>query len=166
MQQPTCYISRMQAESVQDRNKALLTRWFNEVWNQGRTDVIDELRAPDAIATGLAEGQAKSQGKRPFEAFHSNLRAALPDLHVNIEDLIAEGDKVAVRVTLHGTHRGSAFGLAPTGREITLGAIVIVHIKDGKIAQAWNNIDQLALARQIGALSAGAPPGHFLTMRA
>lgn len=156
----------MPTESLQDGNKALLTRWFNEVWNDGRTDVIDELRAPDAIATGLAEGQVESRGKRPFEAFHANLRDALPDLHVNIEDMIAEGDKVAVRVTLEGTHRGSAFGVGPSGRKVTLGAIVIVHIKDGKIAEAWNNIDQLALARQIGALSDGAPPERFLTMRA
>ena len=80
----------MYAESIED--KALVTRWFDEVWNQGRTDLIDQLRAPDAVATGLTEGYAKSRGKGPFEAFHANLRDAFPDLHINIEDMIAEGD--------------------------------------------------------------------------
>ena len=67
---------------------------------------------------------------------------------------------------MDGTHRGSAFGVSPTGRKVKFSAIVIAHIKNGKIAEAWNNIDQLALARRIGALSVEAPPENFLTMRA
>ena len=146
-------------------NKALIRRWFDEVWNQGREDLIDELRAPDTVATGLAEGGTPAQGSAPFKAFFSNLRATLPDLHVTLEEMLAEGDKVAVRFSIEGTHYGDAMGVPPTGQRVRFGGISIARIAGGKIAEAWNNLDQLGLLMQIGALPANRGSDRFLTRR-
>src|SRR5215472_12493201 len=105
--------------SIEERNKALIRRWFDEVWNQRRADLIDEFRASDAVASGLEEGRTESRGKTPFEAFHSNLSAAFPDLRMTIEDMVAEGNKVAIRLRADGTHDGSAFGVQATGQPVT-----------------------------------------------
>jgi steroid delta-isomerase-like uncharacterized protein len=152
------------APRIEDQNKALIRRWFEEVWNQGCEEVIDELRAPDTVATGLGEGNQESRGHAPFRIFYANLRGTFPDLHVTIDDMIAEGDRVGVRITLEGTHIGDV--LAPaTGRKVKFSGIVIARIADGKIAEAWNNLDQLGMLKQIGAIPAGAGPDRFLTER-
>ena len=149
--------------STEDENRALVRRWFEEVWNRGREELIEQLRAPDTRATGLGEGNRESLGHAPFRAFYSNLRRTFPDLHVTIEDIIAEGDKIAVRITMAGTHMGDALGTAPTGRTVSFGGIVMARIVNGRIAEAWNNIDQLGILKQIGALPADSRPDRFLT---
>lgn len=145
-------------------NKALIRRWIEEVWNQGREDLIDQMRAPDTLTTGLGEGGQESRGDAPFRAFYKNLRGTFPDLHLTIEDVIAEGDKVVARLTMEGTHMGSL--LAPaTGRSVTFTGTVIARIANGKIAESWNNLDQLGMLRQIGALPPESGPDRFLTRR-
>ncbi len=156
----------MRDAATEERNKALIKRWFDEVWNNGRVDLIDEFRASDAVAAGLEEGTTHSHGKGPFEALYGNLRAAFPDLRLSIEDLIAEGDSVAIRLTATGTHTGNAFGVRPTGKSVAFSGIIMARIVGGKIAQAWNSLDQMALLRQIGALPNGTPPANFLVRRA
>ncbi len=147
----------MPAAANEAENKALVRRWFEEVWNQGREQMIAQLRSPNTIATGLGEGGGESRGHEPFRAFYSNMRHALPDLHIKIEDIIAEGDKVAVRITAEGTHLGDGFGIAATARRVKFAGIVIARIADGKIAEAWNSLDQLGLLKQIGALPESGP---------
>ncbi len=144
-------------------NKALIRQWFEEVWNQGRENRIDELRAPDTVATGLGESHEAAKGPDPFKAFYSNVRRALPDLHVTIEDMLAEGDKVAARLFVKGTHTGDGLGATPTGRRVSFTAMTIARIAGGRIAEAWNSIDQLALLTQIGALPKNDGPDRFLT---
>jgi len=155
----------MAAPSTESQNKAFVRRWFEEVWNQGREDLIDEMRAPDAVATGLGESVAESRGTREFKIFYRNLRAAFPDLRVTVEDIVAENDKVAVRITLEGTHIGDALGVPPTGNRVRYGGITMARIAGGKIVEAWNNLDQLALLQQVGALPANLGPDRFLTRR-
>lgn len=138
-------------------NKALIRRWFEEVWNQGRERVIQQLRSPDTVATGLGEGGGESRGSAPFQAFYSNMRQAFPDLRIKIEDIISEGDKVVVRITAEGTHLGDGFGVGASGRRVIFGGIIITRIADGKIAESWNSLDQLGLLKQIGALTEGGP---------
>src|SRR5262252_7264640 len=116
-------------------NKAFIRRWFDEVWNQGRANLIDEMSAPDTAATGIGPGIAPSRGRAPFKAFYTNMRETFPDLRVQIEAIIAEDDLVAVRLTVAGTHTGHA--LAPaTGRKATFTAIVIARIVNGRIVEA------------------------------
>lgn len=145
-------------------NKALIRRWFDEVWNQGREDLIEQMRAPDTQATGLGEGTNKIRGDAAFRVFYTNLRGTFPDLRVSIHDVIAEGDKVVVRLTMEGTHMGNL--LAPaTGRSMAASGIVIARIAGGKIIESWNNIDQLGMLRQIGALPPETGPDRFLTTK-
>jgi predicted ester cyclase len=157
-------LAGMQGEPISE-NKALIRRWFEEVWNQGREDLIDELRAPDTIATGLAEGGGPAQGSAPFKVFFSNLRGTLPDLHVIVEDMLAEGDRVAVRYSIEGTHYGDAMGVAPTGQRVRFSGISIARIAGGKIAESWNNLDQLALLTQIGAIPTNEGGNRFVARR-
>lgn len=82
------------------------------------------------------------------------LRAGVPDLQETIEDLLAEGDRVAYRVTLRGTHLGELLGIPATGRTIAVAGIVIDRIADGKIVEEWNQSDLLGLMRTLGAIPA------------
>lgn len=144
-----------------ENNKALIRRWFEQVWNQGDATLIDQMRARDARAVGLGEKTPETRGASPFKAFYANLRGTFPDLRITIEDLIAEGDKVSARISAEGTHTGHA--LAPaTGRRVKFSGIVMARIANGKIAEAWNNLDQLSLLKQIGALPSETGPDRFL----
>jgi len=151
--------------TTESENKALIRRWFDEVWNQGRHELIDQLRAPDAIVTGLGEGNVRSEGPAPFKAFFSNVRTALPDVHVKIEDILSDGDKVAVRLSIEGTHLGEGFGTPPTGNTVQFTAMIIARIANGKLVEAWNNIDQLHLLTQVGAIPANLGPDRFIGRR-
>ena len=95
-------------------NKALVARWFDEVWNRGRREAIDEMFAPDGKAYGLGEGMRGPEG---FKAFHAQFRGAFPDVRVEVDDMIAEGDQVAYRFTATATHTGARSALRRrTGR--------------------------------------------------
>jgi steroid delta-isomerase-like uncharacterized protein len=137
-------------------HKSLVYRWFDEVWDQGREETIDELFGQDAVALGLGLGDAPVYGPAGFKIFWRNMREALPDVQINVEDTIVEGDKIAVRVVLEGTHRGQGLGVAPTGRRVKIAGIVLVQFAEGKITKGWNSWDQLGLLQQLGAIpSAG-----------
>ncbi len=151
--------------TTQSENKALIHRWFEEVWNQGREDLIDELRAPDSVGIGLGETATAIYGSSGFKVFYYNLRSSLPDLHVSVEHVIAEEDMVAVRIQVEGTHMGPGLGIPPTGQSVRFSGMLIARIVDGRIAESWNNLDQLGLLRQVGAIPAVAGPDRFLAKR-
>lgn len=134
-------------------NKALMRRWFEEVWNKGREDAIDEMFAPDGVAHGLAdETDAALRGPDGFKPFFRKFRDSFPDIEVIVEDAIAEDDKVAVRCILRGKHSGDALGFAATARPIEVTGIAITRIEDGKIVEAWNNFDFLTMFKQLGTI--------------
>jgi predicted ester cyclase len=147
---------------MSEANKALIQRWFEEVWNQGRESTIDELLAVDAVARGLSDTDVDLHGPVEFKPFVHNLRGSFPDIHITIEDSVAEGDKVMVRVRVDATHKGIGLGVAPTGRRVSIAGIVLVRIKGGQIVEGWNSWDQLGLLRQIGALPAAEGPDRFV----
>ena len=148
---------------MSEANKTVVRRWFEEVWNQGREETIDELFAENGIAYGLGDTEAPVQGPPGIKPFVRNLRGGLPDIRMTIEDITAEGDRVTVRVTAEGTHKGGQFGVAPTGRRIRIAGMVVVRIANGQIVEGWNSWDQLGLLRQIGALPAPQGTDRFLT---
>jgi len=154
------------SEANTSANKTLVRRWFEEVWNQGREDTIDSLFAANGIGYGLGDTEAPVQGPGGIKPFVRNLRGALPDIHMKIEDIMAEGDRVTVRITAEGTHKGGNLGVAPTGGRVRIEGIVIVRIANGQIVEGWNSWDQLGLLRQIGALPARKGPDQFTTARA
>jgi steroid delta-isomerase-like uncharacterized protein len=138
-------------------NKATLTR-FHDALSSGDWELIaktiDEVVEPDAlIRTPLP---IEATGAALLKEVFGRLHRAFPDLHVTIEDLIAEGDKVVARNTVTGTHQGEYMGLPPTGRSITYNEIFIVRFADGRIAETWGVVDVLSQLRQLGAAPAGA----------
>ncbi len=143
----------------------IIHRWFDEVWNRGLESTVDELFATGAIAHGLGEGQ-DVRGPAGFKVFLRNMRSALPDVHIQVEDTIVCGDKAAARVLLEGTNLGEGLGMAPTGRRISVTGIVIVRVTGGQIAEGWNNWDQLGLLRQLGAMPKPDEPDRFVSKSA
>lgn len=134
-----------------DANKALLRRWFDEVWNKGRAEAIDEMFAEGGIAHGLSEiPESPLKGPNGFKPFHSTFRGAFPDIEVVVEDMIAEGDKVVARCSVRGTHSGEHLGIAASSAPVDFTGIAIVRIEDGKIVEAWNNFDFMRMNRQVG----------------
>jgi len=147
---------------MSEANKALIKRWFDEVWNQGRESTIDELLAATAVAHGLGDTDVDIHGPAEFKSFVRNLRGSFPDIRIDIEDSVAEADKVMVRVRVDATHKGIGLGVSPTGRRVSIAGIVLVRIKGGQIIEGWNSWDQLGLLRQIGALPAAEGPDRFV----
>jgi len=109
-----------------EENKAFVKRYVEEPWNKGNVDVLDEMCAPNFHLEGLG-------GVEAFKKVISDFRTSFPDLHFTVEEIIAEGEKVAYRWTAHGTHQGEYEGIAPTGKTVTTTGITIIRIVDGKV---------------------------------
>ena len=138
----------MKSESVE-----VLHRWFEEVWNKGREEAIDELFAEDGIAHGLADDQGQElRGPTGFKPFFRKFKDAFPDIQIVIEDCIAEGDKATARCTVRAQHTGDGLGVAATNNPVEFTGMCIVRVRDGKIVEAWNNFDFMSLNQQIGIL--------------
>src|SRR5262245_7833979 len=133
------------------QNKELVRRWFEQVWNNGRADAIDELLSVQSIARGLGQDL---HGPAAFKQFQAAYRDAFPDIAIQIEDIIAEDDLVAVRWTATATHGGGGLGYAATGNPVTFSGMAFVRVEDNKLVEGWNNFDQLGLLKQIGVVTA------------
>ena len=134
-----------------EHNKAIVRRLFDEVWNAGRLDAIEELYAADFVADyrPYAPLRVGHQGVRDMVR---NAWAAFPDYHEELEELIAEGDKVVVRLTITGTQNGQWGPLPPTGRQVRFEEILILRIADGKVVEQRGIPDNLSALRQLGVL--------------
>jgi steroid delta-isomerase-like uncharacterized protein len=131
----------------------VLHRWFEEVWNKGREEAIDEMFADEGVAHGLLDENGEElRGPAGFKPFFRKFRDAFPNIEVVIEDCIAEGDKAAARCTVRAKHTGEGLGVAATGNAVEFTGISIVRVRDGKIVEAWNNFDFMSLNQQIGVL--------------
>jgi predicted ester cyclase len=132
-------------------NKALMSRFIEEVWNKGDLNVSDEIFHPRATSPSAPQLPLGAEGVRTVVSL---FRSAFPDFHMTIEDLIAEGDKVVGRFTENGTHQGEFMGIAPTGRRAQFTEIGILRIGDGKVVESWFETDMLGLMQQLGAVRA------------
>jgi steroid delta-isomerase-like uncharacterized protein len=130
-------------------NKLLADRVWDEVWNQGNLNRIDELFTADFVRHDPGR---ELHGPEENRQFIETLRAAFPDLRVTVEDQIAEGDRVCVRYRFQGTHAGTFQGMAPTNRRISYTGILIYRIANDKIAEQWTEFDLLGFLKQLGAL--------------
>jgi steroid delta-isomerase-like uncharacterized protein len=138
---------------MSQENKGLVQRWFEEVWNNGRADLIEEMFDENGIAHGLSDDPAKPiKGPKDYTPFYKSFREAFPNMKIVVEDMIAEGDKVTARCSVRGKHEGNFRGLAATQSPIEFTGITIVRIADGKIVEAWNNFDFMTVNRQVGLL--------------
>lgn len=138
-----------------EQNKALARQLVEEVMNQGNISMIDEIINPDFVEhEELPPGIPP--GREAPKAMFSMLRSAFPDFKATIDDLIAEGDKVVIRHTWTGTHKGEFMGIPPTGKSVSFGVIDIIRIADGKFVEHWGQMDQMAMMQQLGVAPAPA----------
>ena len=139
---------------MSEENKQLIRRWFDEVWNNGRAEVIDELFDENGIAHGLSDDHAHPiKGPSGYRPFYETFRQAFPNIMVVVEDVVAEGDKVAARCSVRAKHEGELLGRAATQAPVEFTGITIVRIDNGKIVEAWNNFDFMTMYKQTGHLS-------------
>ncbi len=139
--------------SVED-NKTLVRHGIEEVFNKGNVAAIDEFCASNFVPP-IQPGVTRD--REGFKQFVSMLLAAFPDFHITLEDMVAEGDKVVIRGTISGTHKGELIGIAPTGKQATWTEIGIWRIEGGKVVESWHEVDRLSLMQQLGVVPS---PGH------
>ena len=137
---------RMSAEE----NKAIFRRYVEEVGNEGKLELADGIF--DRYLAHQPDGSALERGPEDVKRFMGEFQEAFPDFHTEIEDQIAEDDKVVTRWTMHGTHRGEFRGIAPTGNALEITGIGIFRFSEGKVVESWDNFDQLGMMRQLGAI--------------
>jgi steroid delta-isomerase-like uncharacterized protein len=133
-----------------DPGEALVRRYYEEALNPGRFDRLDDLLATEFVDHEELRGIPPT--REGLKQKYTMLRTGFPDFGFTIEDLFSAGDRVAVRVTVRGTHEGEFMGQPPTGRRFTAPSVGIFRIADGRIAEHWGVFDQLAMLGQLGAL--------------
>lgn len=138
----------------QDR-RTIAHEWFDKVWNQGRIEVIDELFAREGVAHGLVdEAGNELRGPAGFKPFFQKFRDAFPDMTITVEDTIVEGDKIAARCRVRGTHLGHTLGMAATNNPVEFTGMTMLRVRGGQIVEAWNNFDFQTMTAQLGAAPA------------
>jgi len=135
--------------SIADNNEQLIIRYFEEVWNQGKLDVLDEIISADYInhSPGMPNPPRGPEGLKPIV---SAIRKAFPDLKYVIENMVISEHQVAVYTTMYGIHKGDFFGLAPTHKSIKVSQMQIERIANNKIIEHWRVTDDLTMMRQLG----------------
>lgn len=133
-----------------EANKVVARRFFEEMWNQRRLDLVDELINPDMVGHAPTGEFAGYKGE--MQTISSNL-AAFPDLQITVDSIIAEGNQVALRTSYVGTHTGPLGQIPATGLPIKMTGNIIFYFEDGKVAKAWSFADMLGLMQQIGVAS-------------
>lgn len=141
-----------------DEHKAVVRRFYEEVWHKGNVAVAEEVFAPDYVRHDLRPTTAVP-GPEGQKQIAAAFRAAFPDLRFEVQIVIGEGDYVAARWTASGTHTGRWGDVDATGRSVTFAGVNIFRFELGLVAEIWNHRDDLGLREQLGAAAfAGAPP--------
>lgn len=145
------YAEEESSMEVLDRNKQTIIRYFEEVWNHGKLEVLDELLSPGYInhSPGMPNPEPGPSGLKPIV---SAIRIAFPDLKYTVKNMVVSQDQVAVHVLMTGTHTGNFFGIAPTGKKIEVSQMQIERIEHGKMVEHWRVTDDLSLMKQLGVI--------------
>lgn len=140
-------------------NKTLARRAMDELWTKGNLAAVDQLYSDNCVFHDLGSPE-DIRGREGLKQFARAYRTACPDLKCTIEDVVAEGDKVALRWVSRGTHKGDLLGIAPTGKQVTFRGIQMQRISNGKIEEEWAGFNTLGALQEIGAVPRlGEPAG-------
>lgn len=139
----------MATELITEQSKAVVRRLHEEVFVKGDVNAVDEIVAEDFV---LHEPDGDHGREEHFKGMVPAFRAAFPDLQFTFEDMIAEGDTVATRFTMHGTHEGEFMGIPPTGKEVRVSGMVFERVEDGKVQEGWVQRDNLGMMQQLGVI--------------
>ena len=131
-----------------DSNKRLIEKYYNELWNPWNFELADQILARDVTFHGSVG--VSVQGLEGFRQYMRLIQAAFPDFHNSIDELIAQDDRVAGRLTYHGTHQGTIFGVAPTGTRIAYSGLALFRIVNGRIVDGFVLGDVIGLLSQLG----------------
>jgi steroid delta-isomerase-like uncharacterized protein len=135
--------------TAEQQNVLLATRWFEEVWNQRRTETVYELMAPDGVGTGQDLPGVTIRSHADFIDLHRRMLDAFAEFKLTAEDIIASGDKVVVRWSCVAKHTGDSLGFPATNKSVKFSGISIQQYENGKLTRGWDNWDQLALQQQL-----------------
>lgn len=140
-----------------DENKVVVMRFYDELWNQRRVEIADQIFTADCVTHQLQSGVDDVGVLRNAEAIRHHVAgwlAGFPDLRFDVEQIFAEGDHVVSRCVMHGTHTGAWLGMGPTGKTVSIRLIVIHRIRDKKIAEDWVLVESLGFFQQLGLVPA------------
>jgi predicted ester cyclase len=126
---------------MRDLKSTLSYRWFQEVWNEGREDLIDELMSQKSIVHGIAEGQTK--GAEGFKSFYRDFKSQFHDIRVDFQDALSQDNMECALAQVTATH-------TETGKKVSFSGLCMCRFEDGKIAEAWNHYDFLSMHQQLG----------------
>ena len=142
---------------MSEKNKAIVHRLFEELWNKGSLPVADELIAPTYTHHDTSTPDA-GRGPESEKKRLTLYRKAFPDMRLTIEDIIAEGETVMARWACRGSHKGDLNGIAPTGKQFNISGVTIVRLSNGKLVEGWVNWDALGLMQHLGVVPELAKP--------
>jgi len=135
---------------MSETQKEIIRIWVEEVINKGNLTVLDEIAHPKYVYRSPSE---ELHGPEAIKGLIAMFRAAFPDLKTRIDDLVIEGNKAIYCVTITGTHKGDFMGIAATGKQVKVNAMVLSRFEEGKIIEEYEILDQLALFQQLGVVS-------------
>jgi len=137
---------------MSDVNESVVRRFVDEVINNGNYAILDELVHPDYV---YRSPDQELHGKVALEDLLSGYRRGLPDLHTSIDELLVSNERVAISITLAGTHTGDLLGMPATGRPLRVDGMLLTRLEEGKIVEEWEILDMLGMFQQLGI----EPPG-------
>ena len=140
-----------------EANKAVNRRIYEEVFNKGNLAAVDELHAANFVLHG--PGGVELKGSAEAKEYVKGFRAAFPDVCITVENMTAEGDYVADRVNITGTHRGNWRGIGPTGKRVTITCSFLSRFEGGRQAEVWEELDTLSFMEQLGVIPPTGQPG-------
>lgn len=132
-----------------EANEKVMRRFVEEVINNGDYSALGELLHPDYV---YRSPDQELHGQDALVELFTAYRTAFPDLHTEIDDLVIAGDKVAISITLTGTHEGELMGIVATGKQVKVHGMVLSRFEDGKIVDEWEILDMLAMFQQLGVI--------------
>jgi steroid delta-isomerase-like uncharacterized protein len=133
-----------------EKNAALVKRFFEEVWNKGNLDRVDDFLAQNYEDHNPFPGELP--GRTGYKANVSMFHSAFPDFQFTLDQVLAEESRLAIRMTGRGTHKGNFMGIPPTGKQVSFVTMTFIHIQDGKVAERWGITDMPGLMQQLGGL--------------
>jgi steroid delta-isomerase-like uncharacterized protein len=138
-----------------EANKGIVRRYMQQVWNEGRRDLLEEFFGENPVHHGIPG----APGLEGLKAGYDDSLNAFPDIQLTIDDEIAEDDRVAIRWTLKATHQGDLMGIPATGKEVTQSGTTIYRLADAKIVELWFLADNVSLMQQLGVMPAPGQGG-------
>lgn len=131
----------------------VMRAWFEQVWTEGREDLIEKFMPPGVIGHRTHELGGDVIGPEGFRAFYEGIRSAFSDLRFEMQDVFASGKKVVGRWTMTGAHTGPFYGLAPTGKRVSITGMALAYVEDGVVRETWDEWDRYGLMSQLGMIT-------------